>query len=55
MWQKVQIAAMLLSDPELCVLDEPTSGLDPVNVRLVQDLMLERRRAAGRRSSRRTR
>ena len=32
------------ADPELCVLDEPTTGLDPVNVRLVQDLLLERRR-----------
>ena len=45
MSQKVQIASVLLSDPELCVLDEPTTGLDPVNVRLVQDLLLERRRA----------
>jgi len=43
MSQKVQIAAVLISDPELCVLDEPTTGLDPVNVRLVQDLLLERR------------
>jgi ABC-2 type transport system ATP-binding protein len=43
MGQKVQIASVLLSDPELCVLDEPTTGLDPVNVRLVQDLLLERR------------
>jgi ABC-2 type transport system ATP-binding protein len=44
MSQKVQIASVLFTDPELCVLDEPTSGLDPVNVRLVQDLLLERRR-----------
>jgi ABC-2 type transport system ATP-binding protein len=44
MSQKVQIASVLMSDPELCVLDEPTTGLDPVNVRLVQTLLLERRR-----------
>jgi ABC-2 type transport system ATP-binding protein len=44
MSQKVQIASILLSDPELCVLDEPTTGLDPVNVRLVQALLHERRR-----------
>ena len=44
MSQKVQIASVLLTDPELCVLDEPTTGLDPVNVRLVQDLLVERRR-----------
>jgi ABC-2 type transport system ATP-binding protein len=43
MSQKVQIASVLLTDPEVCVLDEPTTGLDPVNVRLVQDLLLERR------------
>ena len=45
MSQKVQIASVLLSDPDLCVLDEPTTGLDPVNVRLVQELLLERRRS----------
>lgn len=44
MSQKVQIASALLSDPDICVLDEPTTGLDPVNVRVVQDLLLERRR-----------
>ena len=43
MTQKVQIAACLMSDPELCVLDEPFSGLDPINVALVQDLIQERR------------
>jgi ABC-2 type transport system ATP-binding protein len=44
MSQKVQIASVLMSDPDVCVMDEPTTGLDPVNVRLVQDLLLERRR-----------
>jgi ABC-2 type transport system ATP-binding protein len=44
MSQKVQIASILLSDPDVCVLDEPTTGLDPVNVQMVQDLLLERRR-----------
>lgn len=46
MTQKVQIAACLMTDPELCVLDEPFSGLDPVNVALVTDL-IEERRASG--------
>jgi len=45
MSQKVQIAATLLADPDLCVLDEPGSGLDPLNVRLVDELIEERRRA----------
>lgn len=44
MTQKVQIAACLMSEPELCVLDEPFAGLDPVNVALVTDLIEERRR-----------
>ena len=43
MTQKVQIAACLMSDPELCILDEPFSGLDPVNVALVTNIIEERR------------
>jgi len=45
MTQKVQIAACLMTDPELCVLDEPFSGLDPVNVALVTELIEERRKS----------
>lgn len=47
MSQKVQLAATLLCEPELCILDEPFSGLDPVSLRLVRELIRERR-AAGR-------
>ncbi len=43
MSQKVQIASTLLADPDLCVLDEPSTGLDPLNVRLVEELIRERR------------
>lgn len=45
MTQKVQIAACLMTDPELCFLDEPFSGLDPINVALITDLIEERRRS----------
>lgn len=45
MTQKVQIAACLMNEPELCVLDEPFSGLDPVNVALVTELIEERRQS----------
>ena len=41
MQQKVQIAAVLLSEPELMILDEPFEGLDPVNRVLITDLMRE--------------
>ncbi len=47
MSQKAQIAATLMTEPELCILDEPFSGLDPVNIEVVKRLMHERR-AAGR-------
>ncbi|MGI6153242.1 MAG: ABC transporter ATP-binding protein [Christensenellaceae bacterium] len=39
--QKIQLAAALLSDPELIILDEPFSGLDPVNASLLKDVIKE--------------
>jgi ABC-2 type transport system ATP-binding protein len=41
MQQKVQIAAVLLTEPSLMILDEPFEGLDPVNRVLINDLMKE--------------
>jgi ABC-2 type transport system ATP-binding protein len=39
--QKIQIAATLVSDPDVVILDEPFSGLDPLNVRLTKTLLAE--------------
>lgn len=37
--QKVQLASVLVCDPEIVVLDEPFSGLDPVNSQILQDVV----------------
>lgn len=41
MQQKIQIIAAIIHDPDIIILDEPFSGLDPVNMKLVQDMMLD--------------
>jgi ABC-2 type transport system ATP-binding protein len=41
MQQKVQFLTAVLHDPDLLILDEPFSGLDPVNVELLQEIVLE--------------
>lgn len=37
--QKVQLASVLVCDPEIVILDEPFSGLDPVNSQILQDVV----------------
>ncbi len=44
MQQKLQFVAAILHQPELVILDEPFSGLDPINMQILQDLMVELRR-----------
>ena len=44
MAQKLQFITTILHDPELLILDEPFSGLDPLNIELVKDIILSRRR-----------
>jgi ABC-2 type transport system ATP-binding protein len=43
MQQKVQFVATVLHQPRLLILDEPFAGLDPVNVKLLQEIILELR------------
>ena len=45
MQQKLQLCTALIADPRLVILDEPFSGLDPVNVKLLEDILAERRAA----------
>lgn len=40
--QRVQLAAALVSDPDLLILDEPFSGLDPVAVDVMSEVLRER-------------
>src|ERR1700739_947717 len=45
MQQKIQFIATLMHDPELVVMDEPFSGLDPVNASLLQDTLIDLKKA----------
>jgi ABC-2 type transport system ATP-binding protein len=42
--QKIQIAATLVSNPEVIILDEPFAGLDPLNVRLTKTILADERK-----------
>ena len=39
--QKVQLAATLVTNPDIVILDEPFSGLDPVNSQILKDVVNE--------------
>ena len=45
MQQKIQFIAALLHEPDLIIMDEPFSGLDPVNATLLQDTLVDLRKA----------
>src|SRR5271154_6887170 len=45
MQKKIQFIATLLHDPELVIMDEPFSGLDPVNATLLQDTLIDLKKA----------
>jgi len=39
--QKIQLASVLMIDPDIIILDEPFSGLDPVNASVLQEIVNE--------------
>jgi len=41
MGRRAALARAVVTDPEILLCDEPFSGLDPVNVRRIEDLLLE--------------
>jgi ABC-2 type transport system ATP-binding protein len=45
MQQKIQFISTLLHDPELIIMDEPFSGLDPVNATLLEDVLVDQKKA----------
>jgi ABC-2 type transport system ATP-binding protein len=44
MAQKLQFITTIIHSPDLLILDEPFSGLDPVNIELVKDVIMEKRK-----------
>ena len=47
MSRRAALARAVITDPEIVLCDEPFSGLDPVNVRRIENLLLELNRRLG--------
>jgi phospholipid/cholesterol/gamma-HCH transport system ATP-binding protein len=47
MLRRAALARAIVTDPEIVLCDEPFSGLDPVNVRRIEDLLVELNRRLG--------
>ena len=42
--QKMQFITTILHDPEFIVLDEPFTGMDPININILREIILEKKR-----------
>jgi ABC-2 type transport system ATP-binding protein len=42
--QKIQFITTILHDPEFIILDEPFSGMDPININILKEMILEKKR-----------
>jgi phospholipid/cholesterol/gamma-HCH transport system ATP-binding protein len=47
MRKRISLARAIAPEPEILLYDEPTTGLDPINVRRIDDLILNLRRQLG--------
>jgi ABC-2 type transport system ATP-binding protein len=42
--QKIQFITTILHNPEFIILDEPFSGMDPININILKEMILEKKR-----------
>jgi ABC-2 type transport system ATP-binding protein len=43
--QKIQFITTILHDPEFIILDEPFAGMDPININILKEIILEKKKA----------